>query len=121
MFQGGADKIPEYGMWRQRFGFEFRVKLASEKPGMVGELDYFDEFFIGAHARDHHSLLDKEVLIGPVELITVSMSFRYLQNAIRLVRQRAGFERARISTESHRASHVFDTRELSQLDDEFVW
>ena len=88
---------------------------------MLRYLDDLHELAVRGATCDAKAMAAQELSVLVVELIAVSMSFRYFQDAIRLVRQRAGFERAGISTESHRASHVFDTRELSQLDDEFVW
>ena len=33
------------------FGFELRVELAAEEPGVILELDHLDELAVRAHAR----------------------------------------------------------------------
>jgi len=52
VFMRGADESREERMRLERLRFEFRVELAAETPGMVGQLANFDVNAIGGLAGD---------------------------------------------------------------------
>jgi len=48
----GSDEGGKERMRLEGLGFEFRMELAAEEPGMVGGLDNFDVVFVGGAAGD---------------------------------------------------------------------
>ena len=86
----GSYKRGEQRMRRQRFGLELGVKLAAQKPWMIG---YFDDFHVGAvrcAARDPQAGSGQALFVIAVEFVTVAVSFADLRGAVSTLRERAG-------------------------------
>ena len=47
MLMNCADEVAEQGVWAERLRPEFGVKLYSDEPGMIGELNHLDKFPVG--------------------------------------------------------------------------
>ena len=58
-----------------RFGLELWVKLAADKPGVIGQLNHFYQLAIRRGAADHQTLVDQLILEGVVEGLDNSSEF----------------------------------------------
>ena len=52
VFDAGANERREKRVRRERLGFEFRMELAADEPGMVGNFDDLDVDAVGRAAGD---------------------------------------------------------------------
>ena len=61
-------------MWLHRPRFEFRVKLTSQKPGMITDFDDLDQFTVRRNPADDHSLFLQPIQKFVVEFIAVAVA-----------------------------------------------
>ncbi len=62
-------------MRSHRFGFEFWVELTAEEPGMISDLDDFNEIVVGRGSRYDQAGIFKLLTIGIIEFVSVAMAF----------------------------------------------
>ena len=72
--KGGLDKLSEQGMGFHRFRSEFRMELASEKPGMVFQFDHLHQSLIGRYAAEDQPCLFQDLHVGIIKFITMPVS-----------------------------------------------
>ena len=89
VLESRADEGCEKRVRFERFGFEFRVELAAEKPGVLRGFDDFDVVSVGGASGDAQPGSDESFLVVAVELVTVAVAFANFELAIGLVRERA--------------------------------
>ena len=78
----GCNKCAEQRMWRKRLRFEFRVELATNKPGMVFALDNFYKQVIRARATDDKASGFNLFAVGVVEFEAMSVTLRNIAVAV---------------------------------------
>ena len=71
----GLDKISEQRMRFQRPRLQLGMELNTHKPGVVGDLDNFNEFSIGRKTGKQKSLLHQHIAVDIIKLETVAMPF----------------------------------------------
>ena len=59
----------------ERFRLQFRVKLHTDEPRMVGTLDDFGQQAIGRHARENEALPLQRLDVLAVDLVAMAMAF----------------------------------------------
>ena len=69
-------------MRRQRFRFEFRMKLAAEEPGVLGRFDDLDVLAVGRAAADAESGIGERVFVFAIEFVPVPVSLGNLGCAV---------------------------------------
>src|SRR6478609_11566846 len=79
----------------------FRMELCSQEPGMVLELDDFDQPAVRRQPAQHQALSRKLLTVGVVEFKPVSVPFTNFVHAIHLVGKRPFSEAAEIASEAH--------------------
>src|SRR6266567_2371906 len=110
-------------MWRQRLRFEFRMKLATEKPRVLVacELDVLDKFFVGRNATENQTTLFKRFPVRRIELITMTMSLVNLfRAAVDVASERVLRQPARPGAKSHRSPHFFDVDQIPELENDRI-
>ena len=98
----------EQRVGRRRLALELGMKLDSDEPGMVGQLDDLHEGARRVRAGDHEPrLLQGRPVLG-IELVAVPVSFGDSPAPVGGGRPRALDEDRRLGPESHRAPLVHD-------------
>src|SRR5512137_2516637 len=72
---GGADERREQRVRRERPGFQLRMVLYADEPGMVGDLDDLGQDAVGRHAGEAQAHLLQPVLVVDVDLVAVAVAF----------------------------------------------
>src|SRR5580700_5274029 len=67
-----------------RLGYEFRMILAGDEPGMIPQLDQFDQPGIRRCPGNDETLLFHRLLVFEIELVSMTMAFDGLSLAIQL-------------------------------------
>src|SRR6185369_5832109 len=115
---GGGHETLEQRVSDHRPALEFRMELATDEIRMLRKLDDLHQAIIRASAAQHQARARELLAILVVELEAVTMAFGDLLVLVQLERVAAGLERARISTEAHRAALVLDATLIGhQVDD----
>ncbi len=90
----------------ERFALEFGVELNSYKPGMVWDLDDFDQAAVGTGARESQAIRLKLLAILIVEFVPVAMSLINVLGIVRLARDAVGIQHRGLGPQSHCATHL---------------
>ena len=69
-----ADEVAEQGVWAERLRPEFGVKLYSDEPRMIGELNHLDKLPVGRTPRNSKAMLAELVLELSIEFVPVSVA-----------------------------------------------
>src|SRR5229473_3821855 len=96
VFASRGYEAGEQRMRDQRFGFEFGMKLAAEKPGVIRQFDDLYEIAVRRIAADFHSVGGERLLVFPVELVAVPVPLGNFLRAVHAGRQRVRLQYARI-------------------------
>src|SRR6266849_3803499 len=104
VFQGGADEGRKERVRLQRLGFEFRMKLAAEEPGMLGRLDDLDVIFVRGAYGNAQARADKRLLVITIKFVTVAVALADFKLSVSLVCEGARLEPARPRAEAHSAA-----------------
>ena len=75
MVDGRLDVAGEQGVTIPGAGGEFRVELAGQEPGVVGQFDHFHQITVGGATADAQALAFQVVQIAIVEFVTVAVAF----------------------------------------------
>ena len=75
IIESGFDKIPEKRMRIHWTGFEFRMKLTSQKPGMLLQLNDFDQIAMRGDTADLETFFLQAGLKLVVEFVAVTVAF----------------------------------------------
>ena len=89
--------------WARR---EFWVELASDKPGVISELDHLDQALILRPSRDRHTLRFKLRDQRIVHFVAVAVPFSNHIAAVDLTSLCAINELAWLRTKAHGSTHV---------------
>ena len=81
---------------------QLRMELTRDKPGVIGQLDDFDEHIVRRYTAKDHSVLFEELPVMIVHFIAMAMALVDDFLSIRFRRFRIALENAWIRTESHR-------------------
>src|SRR5438128_11683168 len=103
-----------------RPGAEFRVELRGDEPGVVAQLDDLDQPVVGRGPAKDHARFPHRLSVGVVELETMPVALIDDWFGVRLGRQRAGLELARIETKPQRATLAGAVALLRQRVDHWV-
>src|SRR6476646_3677850 len=106
--QRRADKSAEQRMRAVRTRTVFRMELCCQEPGMILELDDFDQLAIRRQPAQHQSLCRQLFSVGVIELEAVPVSFANFIHSIHLMSERALHEAAEIASQSHGPAFVAD-------------
>ena len=119
--EGGGDEAVEEGVGLVGLGEELGVVLGRDEEGVGGELDDFDEAFVGGDGGDDEAAFLQAVEVGGVELPTVTMAFVDLGGAaVKLGGFGVGVDDRFLEAEAHGGAHVADAFLLFlQADDGF--
>ena len=93
-------------MWLERAGFQFRVVLNANEPGMLGYLEDFRQLAIRRQAGEQAARLLKRFDIARIHLIAVAVTLRDVERAIDLGDLAARLQARWIGAEAHRATLV---------------
>src|SRR5947199_2649035 len=107
-------------MRRARTRFVLRVELAADEPRMSFQLHHLHELAVGRRAGDAHAALLELRHVLRIHLVAMAMALFDELRAVRLARERAFLQRARILAEPHRAAEGVDADQIAQLVDDFV-
>src|SRR5437588_10301241 len=108
MCQCSLDKPFEQRVRLVRLALKFGVILASQKIGMISQLDQLGERAIGRGAGNFEALLAHLVTIFHVELITMPMALEHFVAPINLLRESAVLNFCRPGSEPHTGAFVPD-------------
>ncbi len=56
-------------------GFQFRVRLCCDKPGMIRYFDHFDDSSVRGNAAEVHAVIGQGVPIVIIDFVTVAVPF----------------------------------------------
>ena len=73
--QSGGDEVSEQRVGLCRSGFELRMKLDPDKPGVVLELDDFNQISVRVNSGGNQSAVFKIGAVSIVEFIAMTGSF----------------------------------------------
>src|SRR2546425_99785 len=104
--QRGAHKSLERRVTIEGTGFEFRVELHADKPGMIAQLDDLDQLAIRRQTAEDHAPGHKPLTVGVVELVAVAVALGDALFAVEPRRQASIQQDAGISTQTHGAALV---------------
>ena len=96
----------EQGMRVHGAGFEFRMKLASKKPGVGRDFHNFHQIGIRADTAHNHTVLYERLAVLVVKFIAVAVALKDTLLAVGLKRKRPLFNVAGIFTEPHGAAQL---------------
>ena len=102
--QRRAHEITEQRMRGVRPGFKLGMKLRSNEPRMVFDLDNFHQAVIGERPGDDHTRPRKQFSESVVELEAVAMTLVYIRYAVSRIGMRSFPQLARVRSKTHRAS-----------------
>src|SRR5688572_16664479 len=85
---------------------ELGMELAPDEPGMIGQLDHFDQALIGRLAAQTEAMLREDVTIRVVDLPPVPVAFADVRRAVRLRRAGSRAKPGWIGPQAHGAAHV---------------
>src|SRR6267154_6859437 len=108
MCQCSLDKPFEQRVRPIWFALKFGVILASQKIGMISQLNQLGERAIGRSAGDFEAFLAHLVTIFHVELVTMPMAFEHFVAPINLLRETAVLKFCRPGPEPHTGAFVPD-------------
>ena len=86
ILQCGLYEIPKQGMRFHGFGFEFRVKLTTKEPRVIGKFDYFNKIVVRRNPADYQSFTYQLLTMIRIKLIAMAMALMYLFLRIGLLR-----------------------------------
>ena len=66
-------------------GMELRMKLGSNEPWMITQLDNLHKLIVGGRSTDHQSLRGQRFSIRIIEFITMTVSFVDIDLTINVV------------------------------------
>ena len=89
-----------------RPGFEFRMELTSQKPGMTADFDDLHQFSVRRSSADDHSGFLQALQLVVVEFIAVAVPFGYFVFLIGLVGKSMVFNAAGVCAQSHRRTFI---------------
>src|SRR6478672_3414583 len=101
MRQCSLDKPFEQRVRLVRFALKFGVILASQKIGMISQLNQLGERAIGRSAGDFEAFLAHLVTIFHIKLITMPMALEHFVAPINLLRESAMLNFCRPGSEPH--------------------
>src|SRR4051794_3273794 len=107
-------------MGRARTRLVLGMELAADEPRVSFQLQHLYEFAVGRRAGHAHSALFELRHVLRIHLITMAMALLDELDAVRLARERAFLQRARVLAEAHRASEGIDADQIAQFVDDFV-
>src|SRR5438270_1253566 len=108
MCQRSLDKPFEQRVRLIWFALKFGVILASQKIGVIAQLDQLGERAIGRSAGNFEAFLAHSVAIFHVELITMSMALEHFVAPINLLRESTMLNFCRPGSEPHTGALVPD-------------
>jgi len=82
------------------------MKLSSQKPGVILQLDNFDQPPVRREPAQHESFCRQLLTVGVVEFEAMPMSFTHFVHAIHLVRERPLSQPAEVAPQPHGAALV---------------
>jgi len=106
ILEAGANEGGKKRVRGERLRLEFRMKLATNEPGMIGHFDNLDIHAVGRPARDSETGARKRLLILAIKFVAMAMALGDFERAVSLMRKRPGLEFARPRPEPHRAAHL---------------
>src|SRR6185437_5370331 len=104
----------------QRLRFEFRVKLAAEKPGVIRHFADFDVHAIGRLAGEPHAMLGKRLFELAIEFVAVAMALADLFHAISAGGETSIRKLAGIGAEPHGPPQFIYALQFAELEDDPV-
>src|SRR2546423_6221457 len=63
----------EQGVWPGGSGLELGVELAADEPGVIGQLDHFDQRAVGREPGTAHPVFGEHVAVGVRHFVAVTM------------------------------------------------
>src|SRR5690348_7757179 len=79
---GRGDEALEQRMRLVGFALKFRVKLAGDEEGVIGQLDDFHQLAVWREAAEHKLGLLKALTVGVIKLVPVSVAFLDHKSAV---------------------------------------
>ena len=114
-------KLTKSGWGAQRLGLEFRMELATQKPGVILQLHDLHEISVGRVAGHLESVAHQDLLVFAIELVAMTVSLGDLSIPVDSACQRAFVQQAGIGAQPHGAAHGIHSQQVSQLVDDPVW
>ena len=108
MRQCSLNKAFEQRVRLVRFALKFGVILASQKIGVISQLNQLGERAVGRSAGNFEAFLAHLVTIFHVELITMPMALEHFVAPINLLRETAVLNFCRPGSEPHTGAFVPD-------------
>src|SRR6266850_3936503 len=106
----------EQRMRRQRFRFEFGMKLAREEPRMIiaREFDNFDKLLIGRNAAEHQTALLQLFAKGRIEFVSMTVTLADLRGAaVNFAGERILGQLARPGAQAHCSTQLLDVNQVT--------
>ena len=117
---GRADEGPEQRVRFERLGLEFRMELAGQGPGMIGQFADFHVDPVGSLAGDAQPRRGQDRFVFPVELEAVPVALADLARAIGALRKAALGQQAVVGAQAHGPAQLIAPLQLPQLVDDAV-
>src|SRR5271165_6385435 len=99
----------------KRLGLEFRVKLATEKPGVLRHFHNFDVVLVGGASGDPQASSREGLFKLAVKFEAMAVALTDFGFAVGLVGEGASFEPAGPGAQAHGATHFVNTKEFAKL------
>src|SRR5947209_1458282 len=88
-------------MWSIRPALKFWMELRGHKPGMIGQLDHFNQAIVRGSATDNHAMHFHTLTELIVELVAMTMTLKHNGFTVSLICVRSGSEAADPVAKAH--------------------
>src|SRR5206468_8472084 len=79
-----AHESGEQRMRAHRTGLQLGMELTADEPGMIGQLDHFDQRAIRRQPRAAHAVLGEHVAIRVRDLVAMAVPLAHFRRVVRL-------------------------------------
>src|SRR5690349_2150645 len=91
-----------------RLALEFRMELAGDKEGMVGQLNNLDQLAVRGEATEHKACLLEPLPVGIVEFVAMPMALLHHKSTVQASCLGSYYQLARLGSEPHCATFFCD-------------
>src|SRR6185437_409032 len=108
-------KRAEQRMRLKRLGLEFRMELAAEEEGMLGDLHDFHVSSVRGCAGEFQSSAGEDGFVLAIEFIAVAVAFADLYGSVRARSVAVRLQLAGPGAQAHGAAKLVNSAQLTQL------
>ncbi len=105
----------------ERPWFEFRMELASKKPRVILDFDYFNKAVLRIFPGENKARFRENIFIFRIEFVSVAVTLIDIKLSVDFFCEWAFFQSALILAQPHGSSHVFHSFDVPPFEENLVW